>query len=56
MRLLLDRQRVVFYVNNKPIVELVDLPAYEQYYPCCTLGNAGYQVSMYVCMYVCMYG
>jgi hypothetical protein len=44
MRLLLDVQRLVFYVNNKPVVELVDLPAYEHYYPCCTLGNAGYQV------------
>jgi hypothetical protein len=46
LRLLLDMQRVVFYLNNKPVVELVDLPVYEQYYPCCTLGNVGYQVHL----------
>jgi hypothetical protein len=23
-----------------------DLPTYEQYYACCTLGNAGYQVAL----------
>jgi len=49
VRLLLDMQRVVFYLNNKPVVELVDLPTYEQYFPCCTLGNAGYQVKINPC-------
>jgi YD repeat-containing protein len=49
LRLLLDMQRVVFYLNNKPVVELIDLPVYEQYYPCCTLGNVGYQVKINPC-------
>jgi hypothetical protein len=30
MRLLLEAQRVIFYLNYKPVCELVDLPTYEQ--------------------------
>lgn len=48
-RLLFELQRVVFYLNDKPVVELVDMPAYEQFYPCVTFGNAGLASAMPPC-------
>ena len=37
-------QRIVFYLNSRSVVELTGFPTYEDYYPCVSFGNAGYQV------------
>lgn len=37
MQIIFEEQRVVFYLNDKPILELPDVAAYEQYYPTVTV-------------------
>lgn len=37
LQIIFEEQRVVFYLNDKPILELPDVAAYEQYYPTVTV-------------------
>ena len=43
LRLLFDVQRLVVYLNSRSVVEIQGFPTYEEYFPCVTFGNAGYQ-------------
>ena len=43
LRLLFDVQRLVVNLNSRSVVEIQGFPTYEEYFPCVTFGNAGYQ-------------